>query len=605
MLHLASRSHKLHLRWSLPLLAAVIWTGCNDGHNAAIGQQVTDGTIVATFDPTDIAYRQPVTSLAPRGAPGTGSWRFDIFDADKNRLKGVKTHWVSSDPAVVTLPNPDLTTSATDVMWETELAFTAVGAGDAVLTGTVVGAKTVNDAPVTVTLNVHVTGPGVSIVLDPQFQAGVLNLDPEARKMGSDTVPIFATVLDAAGERVVGATLDWSCAGSAADAEFTNYGGVDHDVIGAGCTDTSNDVTSQEVTIRAYHTGLFGFHAALHGAPEVSADAGVVFVGAGARLELDPPSVALVVGGERDVTGTVVDQDGSRYPAGLLDFVSHDVSVVRAVSGQRIRGIASGDAPGQVRTTTVTAALNDTLTAELGVTVYRSPANVLIAPALTLAPGGQGSVTATLVDTDGVTPIPDAATSLTWSSADVGVATVAATASDDTVTVTGVAAGTTEVRATTAEGVAGVGPVTVQSAPAGCYPECIEALRRACVPSGACTTNATPPPPFSDTFYFCYGDGVRIVSTSTSTGSHHTQYRPDGNVCFTIDTTFAGTNGRNVTEVWRDAAGNLVGTETYDSMAADGGRSHSVTCGGQSFAIDSEAPSCAYPDCSVQDASCM
>jgi hypothetical protein len=49
----------------------------------------------------------------------------------------------------------------------------------------------------------------------------------------------------------------------------------------------------------------------------------------------------------------------------------------------------------------------------------------------------------------------------------------------------------------------------------------------------------------------------------------------------------------------------LVGTDTYDSMAADGGRSHSVTCGGESFTVDSDADGCAYPDCSAQDATCM
>jgi hypothetical protein len=229
----------------------------------------------------------------------------------------------------------------------------------------------------------------------------------------------------------------------------------------------------------------------------------------------------------------------------------------------------------------------------------------VVTPDVTLGPGEQATVSAALLDTDGVTVIPPAATTITWTMDDPGVAAVTPTAYQDTATVSALTAGATAVRATTAEGVSAVAAVTASAAGSGCYPECIEALRRTCVPSGGCTTNSTPPAPFSDTFYFCYDDGVRIVSMSTSTGTRHTQYRPDGSVCFVIDTSFSGADGRNVTEVWQDGAGSVVGTETYDSMSSDGGRTHAVSCGGQTFSVDSEAPGCAYPDCSVQDASCM
>ncbi|HVY38058.1 MAG TPA: hypothetical protein VHM31_08985 [Polyangia bacterium] len=594
----------------LPLLGALVWAGCHDGHGAPLGQGVTDDTVIARFDPDASVYRQITLSLGPHGAAVPGTWNFDILDVDDNRLAGVKTHWQSSDPKVVNLPAADVTTKATDVMWETELDFQAVGAGDAVVTGTVVGGKTVTGAPLSVTVNVHVTGPAAKVVVNQPFQANVLNLDPIARSQGRDTISLTAAVTDAAGEPVRGAMVDWTCAGAPSDAEFTTFkdggggSGGSGSIVGAGCAQTSQDF--QGVRVRGYHAGLFGFHVAVDGAPEIGADAEIVFVGEGAQLELDPPALALVVGGSRQVAGTVVDADGTRYPAGALDLSSHDQAVATAV-GNLVRGVASGAAAGQVQSTTMTATLGGSLSAELGVIVYRPPAMVVVSPELTLAPAGQGTVTAKLLDTDGVSVIPTAATTLSWSTDQPAVATAEASSAGDSATVTAVAVGTTQVRATTAEGASGVAQVTVQaggSGTPGCYPECIEALRRACVPSGACTTSSTPPQPYSDTFYFCYGNGVRIVSMSTNTGSRHTQYRPDGAVCFVIDTTFSGTNGRNVSEVWQDGAGNVVGTETYDSLAADGGRTHSVTCGGQTTTIDSAAPGCDYPDCSTQDASC-
>jgi len=626
---------------SCALLALSPLLGGCDGHNADAGQRVTSDTVVATFDPTDVVYRTVTLSPGPHGMAGSGLWHFDVFDVDNKRLDGLKTHWLSSNPAVVTPLFSDVTTKASDVMWETTLDLRAFAAGDAMVTGTVVGAKTKGDLPVTVTLNVHATGPGISITTLPPVQAGVLNLDPHVRALGEDLIDVAAVPYDAAGERVVGAKLNWTCLGAATDAEFARADGPEK-WVGAGCSTYTNDTIGHDVPIRAYHTGAYTFRVSLDGAPEVSALATIVYVDGSAHLELDPPAVAVVVGGQRRITGVIVDADGSRYPAMSLMLEPHNVAVADRL-GDVVTGVASGTVPGQAASTTFTASVGP-LTAELGVIVYRPPAMVVVSPALTLAPATQGKVSAALVDTDGITLIPASATTLTWSTLDPSVATAVGVA--DMATVSAVTAGMTEVRVATAEGVMGAAAVTVGtpggmggaggmgggagggaggmggavgggvggmggaggaggSAPAGCYPECIEALRRSCVPAGACTMNATPTTPFPDTFYYCYADGVRIVAMSTSTGSRHTQYRTDGSVCFTIDTTFSGTAGRNVSEVWKDGAGNLVGTETYDSMAADLGRSHAVTCGGQTVAVDSMGDGCVYPECTAQNASCM
>jgi len=158
-------------------------------------------------------------------------------------------------------------------------------------------------------------------------------------------------------------------------------------------------------------------------------------------------------------------------------------------------------------------------------------------------------------------------------------------------------AGTGGAGGTGAMGGAGGAPAS----PAGCYPDCIEALRRQCIPAAPCTSSQTPPPAYPPNFYFCYDNGVRIASMSTSTGSLHTQYQADGtSVCFTIETTFSGTSGRNVTETWKNAAGAVVGTETYDSMDASGGLVHSVSCGGQTYTVDTTVDGCATPsDCAT------
>lgn len=148
-------------------------------------------------------------------------------------------------------------------------------------------------------------------------------------------------------------------------------------------------------------------------------------------------------------------------------------------------------------------------------------------------------------------------------------------------------------------GGAGGGPAT----PSGCYPDCIESLPSQCVPAPPCTSSQTPPPTYPPDFFFCYDNGVRIASMSTATGSLHTQYKADGTtVCFTIETTFSGSCGRNVTETWKNAAGTVVGTETYDTMDGSGGLAHVVSCNGQSYAVDTTAAGCSTPsNCTTVD----
>src|SRR4051812_32496853 len=128
------------------------------------------------------------------------------------------------------------------------------------------------------------------------------------------------------------------------------------------------------------------------------------------------------------------------------------------------------------------------------------------------------------------------------------------------------------VHAKTAEGVQGVADVTVAGATTGprCYPDCIEDLKSQCVPMIPCTMHATPPPPYADTFNFCYANGVKGTGMPTKTGSRHTQRKADGSICYVIDATFDMNGG--TTFVWQDGAGKMVATETFNSIG--GGKEH-------------------------------
>jgi len=447
---------------ALPLLTLTLSAdGCS--HDAGTGRRVTADTVVATFDPLDVASRTLTLSPRPHGIAGALSWYFDVLDVENHRLAGVKTRWQSSNPAVVTPLFSDVNTRTSDGLRETAVDLRALAAGDAVVTGTVVGAMTKDGLPVTVTLNVHATGPAVSIAtISPPVQAGLVDPDPQRRALGRDLVSLAGVAFDAAGERVVGAKLNWACLGDAAGAEFATSVGLGQ-WSGAGCTTSATDAGGPYVSVRGYRSGTFAFGVSLDGAPEVSALATIVFLDpgsdAGVHLELDPPALAVVVGGQRPISGVLVGADGGRYPAASLTLASHDAAVADS-AGTTVTGIASGALPGQAASTTFTASAGP-LAAQLDVTVYRPPATVVVTPALTLAPATRGMVAATLVDTDGVTLIPAAATTLTWSTPDPTVATVTATGAGDTATIDALAPGMTAVLVTTGEGVVGTAPLTV------------------------------------------------------------------------------------------------------------------------------------------------
>ncbi len=154
-----------------------------------------------------------------------------------------------------------------------------------------------------------------------------------------------------------------------------------------------------------------------------------------ADIEVAPSTIAFdAIGDTVTVVGTVVDAAGGTLSEFVVTFMGEDtlIATVDSVTGL-VTAIGGG-------ATTVTV-IGDTVQKAIQVNVTQIPATVVVTPALaTLIPGAQLTFTAAAEDGN-ANPISDP--SVTWSSADVTVATITGVG-----LATAVAAGTTTVIAT-------------------------------------------------------------------------------------------------------------------------------------------------------------
>lgn len=587
-----------------PLLLALVMSNCggNDGNTTRA-------------DPFSLLKRIDVTP--DHAVNGQAVWAFHAgtdnvytiaiipYDVNDRRLAGAFVHVSSSNPAVVSIDDPDVQTEPEDHDVASSGIAVATcrvgGRGDATITVTAEGYRTVDDKPVVGTMPVHVTGPAVRL-----DATGSSSLVP------GSYIDWSLRAYDDAGEETVARA---TCNDPADAKDILRLGPFDlllnMNVFGlarsvvvvpdalqiGGFTSDGSDSPGGDVNIDCTLDS-----------PDVGEKVIAIHVGDG--LSVAPVAASIVVGGKVHFVARAFAAGVSMDVAAT--WSSSDTSVAAAASDDpgTFVGVSSGTTPGKTANAFVQAAFNG-MTAKAVLTVYRSPARLAIdvlsptdaagGTSVTLDPAGQATFKAVLYDTDGTTIIPLSATGIVWSTDDPSVAAVPSNSTDETVVLAAVKPGSARIRATTAEGLQAAFDVVVAGAPAGdgCYRECpsIEALRQACVPLAPCTSSQTPPPMYPPDFYFCYDNGVRIASMSTATGSRHTQYKPDGtSVCFIIDTTFSGASGRMVTETWKDPAGNIVATETYDTMDATGGQLHTLSCDAQSVMIDvSSRPDCATP----------
>ena len=130
--------------------------------------------------------------------------------------------------------------------------------------------------------------------------------------------------------------------------------------------------------------------------------------------------------------------------------------------------------------------------------------------------------------------------------------------------------GTTGAGGTTPGGDAGAPPAS------GCMIPCIVALTQDCVPSGACT-EATA----GTTNNRCYANGVKVSTAAVllPPSLTLTSKKPDGSACYTVIGTLTDLQSTTAMLVLKNAAGQQVGTGTYNVTNMQG----SMMCDGASF----------------------
>jgi hypothetical protein len=130
--------------------------------------------------------------------------------------------------------------------------------------------------------------------------------------------------------------------------------------------------------------------------------------------------------------------------------------------------------------------------------------------------------------------------------------------------------GTTGAGGTTPGSDAGTPPAS------GCMIPCIVALTQDCIPSGACT-EATA----GTTNNRCYANGVKVSTAAVllPPSLTLTSKKPDGSACYTVVGTLTSLQSTTAMLVLKNAAGQQVGTGTYNVTTMEG----AVMCDGASF----------------------
>jgi hypothetical protein len=124
--------------------------------------------------------------------------------------------------------------------------------------------------------------------------------------------------------------------------------------------------------------------------------------------------------------------------------------------------------------------------------------------------------------------------------------------------------------------------------PASCDIPCLTTLTANCVPMGTCQSQSTiVPTPMTNQ---CYSNGVKISSTiniSGGGGNLAATYSKMGMVCYSMEV--SGSAGSNVTLTYKNPAGTVVATATYDNTTMK----TTLTCTGSAMTYDLSSAACA------------
>jgi hypothetical protein len=115
-------------------------------------------------------------------------------------------------------------------------------------------------------------------------------------------------------------------------------------------------------------------------------------------------------------------------------------------------------------------------------------------------------------------------------------------------------------------------------------PSCYTALISTCIPGGTCVEQMgfTTSPPISTTTNLCYGNGVKVltstVMTGTTPGTPVTTVTNGGTLCYSYEMPLSQAGENSATMVFKNAAGAIVATNATNGVA----RTVTITCTGGS-----------------------
>ncbi len=354
------------------------------------GDSPTDPVKPPTPVATTVTLSAPTVSLSSLGA--TQQLTATVKDQTGAVMSSATVTWASSNQLVATISSSGL--------------VTAVANGAATITAT--SGIATGTAAVTI-----------------QQQASSLSLSPSTKSFASlgDTARLVATVKDANGQSLAGATVTW----------------VSSNLLVATVS-TSGLVTSV-ANGTATITATSG---------SAAAAAAVAVQQVATSLVLSPASVTFSsLGATQQLTSTVRDSRSQTISNATVTWVSSSAQVATVSSTGLVTAIASGAA-------TITAT-SGSATGTASVTV-QPVATVSISPtSLTLDVGQTATITATVRDASGNAM---ADKTVTWATSDASV--VGGTVNGNTATLVAAGAGSASVTATV-DGIVGTLPVTVRT----------------------------------------------------------------------------------------------------------------------------------------------
>jgi hypothetical protein len=463
MIARAHRSSSLRSCLRVAVMAAgvlsAVWA-CDSG--TGVGPATTDKPAALI----DIRTTQPALLVGDNDVPDD----FDVTNPDfaqrdgnnadrLGRLIGVTVVWTSSDPTVVAVATPTTVTGAAKTVLDdearqygTKLMLRGLKTGTATVTGTVTGAPTVDNAPVTTTLTVTVTPAPTKLVATPKPVNVLLT-----------STPVLSAKVFAADGTAVPATPFWTCSDTLVavvrSSSFGGHCGEPSRISGmiGDTTTIGGDVVltpKKAGTMRLIAT----YKTTFQGASRIVADTVTVTVSSGvAKVVVTPASANLVVGGLRVLSANALDAAGNVITGLPVTWGSRNTSVLSVDAAGQAKGLTSGTGPGLTATANAFATIGG-VSGDAVLTVYRTPAVVVSPTPNTLVLNQTVTLHAKLVDSDNTTQIPFSAASVNWTSDNAAIAKVTTVVDDSTATVTALAVGATQVRATSglASGIADI-----------------------------------------------------------------------------------------------------------------------------------------------------